>query len=88
MAERSHAVHQIQRLPQLGGQLLRAGLTLLATGIAIIWFYPELTAIAILAILLGVGLPLAFNNPFQELDLRTRTHNGAMMRFNLDAMLV
>ncbi len=41
MAERSHAVHQLERLPPLAGQLLRAVFTLLITAIAIVWIFPE-----------------------------------------------
>jgi ATP-binding cassette subfamily B protein len=87
MAERNHAVHQLERMPPLGGQLLRAVMALFATGAAIIWFYPELAPITGLAMLLGAGLPLAFNNRLQELDLRMHTHNGGLMRFYLEALL-
>jgi ABC-type bacteriocin/lantibiotic exporter with double-glycine peptidase domain len=87
MAERSHAVHRLGRLPQLGGQWLRAVLTLVVTAAAIVWLYPAGAPIAGLAALLGVGLPLAFNGGLQELELRARTHNGALTRFYLDALL-
>jgi ABC-type bacteriocin/lantibiotic exporter with double-glycine peptidase domain len=87
MAERNHAVHRLRRLPQLGGQLLRAALTLLATGTAIAWLYPPGAPVAALAVVLGVSLPLAFNPGLRELDLRACTHNGALARFYLDALL-
>jgi ABC-type bacteriocin/lantibiotic exporter with double-glycine peptidase domain len=87
MAERSHAVHRLGRLPQLGGQLLRAVLTLVVTGAAIAWLYPPGAPIAALAVILGAGLPLAFNPGLRELDLRARTHGGALIRFYLDALL-
>ena len=87
MAERGHAVHLLGRLPQLGGQWLRACLTLLVTAAAIAWIDPGGAPIALLAALLGVGLPLAFNPGLRELDLRARTHNGALTRFYLDALL-
>ena len=87
MAERSHAVHALDRLPSLGGQWLRACLTLGVTAAAIAWIYPGGTPIVLLAAALGVALPLASNRGLQELDLRARTHNGALMRYYLDALL-
>ncbi len=87
MAERSHAVHALGRLPPLGGQWLRACLTLVVTAGAIAWIDPTGAPIALLAAALGVGLPLAFNPALQELDLRSRTHNGALMQCYLDALL-
>ncbi|WP_036268774.1 ATP-binding cassette domain-containing protein [Methylocaldum szegediense] len=87
MAERSHVVHRLGRLPQLGGQLLRAVMTLIITGAAIAWLYPAGAPIAALSVVLGVGLPLAFNGSIEELELRARTHNGSLIRFYLDTLL-
>lgn len=87
MAERAHSVYRLGQLPQLAGQWLRAVLTLAVTGAAIAWLYPQGTPIAALAVGLGVGLPLAFNSSLQELELRARTHNGALSHFYLDALL-
>ncbi|MGH8589043.1 MAG: ATP-binding cassette domain-containing protein [Gammaproteobacteria bacterium] len=42
---------------------------------------------ATLAVIGAVGLPLAFQPHLQELDLRVRTHTGALTRFYLDALL-
>jgi ATP-binding cassette subfamily B protein len=87
MTERSHALHQVRLLPRLAGQLVRAALTLVLTAGAIAWVDPGLAVGAFLAAGLALGLPLAFNPLLSELDLRVRTHAGALSRFYLDALL-
>ncbi len=87
MAERSHSIHQLRLLPRLGGQLVRAVLALAVTGAALVWLYPAGAVLAALAVFLAVGLPLLFKPYLEELDLRVRTHSGALGRFYLDALL-
>jgi ABC-type multidrug transport system fused ATPase/permease subunit len=87
MVERSHSIHQLRLLPRLGGQLVRAVLALMLTGAALVWLYPAGAFLASLAVLLAVGLPLLFKPHLEELDLRVRTHTGALGRFYLDALL-
>jgi ATP-binding cassette subfamily B protein len=87
MAERSHSVHQLRHLPRLAGQFLRAALALAVTAAAIAWLDPPAGPAAILAGAVALALPLAFIPRLQELDLRVRTHAGALSRFYLDALL-
>jgi ATP-binding cassette subfamily B protein len=87
MAERSHALHRIRLLPRLGGQFLRAALTLAATAAAIAWVDPASALPATVAAVCAVGLPLLFLPLLSGLDLRVRTHAGALDRFYLDALL-
>jgi ATP-binding cassette subfamily B protein len=87
MAERSHAVHQVRLLPRLAGQFVRAALALLVTVAAIAWVDPAGAPAAVLAAVTALGLPLIFLSQLQELDLRVRTHAGALSRFYLDALL-
>jgi ABC-type bacteriocin/lantibiotic exporter with double-glycine peptidase domain len=87
MAERSHSIHQIRRLPELGGQLLRYAFEIVFTSAGIIWLDPAVAPIALLAALAAVAIPL-FSQPLLiERDLRLRTHSGALSRFYLDALL-
>jgi ATP-binding cassette subfamily B protein len=87
MAERGHSIHQVRQLPRLAGQFLRAGLTLLLTAWAIALLDPAGAPLAIAAAVLAACLPVAFNPLLQGLDLRVRTHAGALSRFYLDALL-
>jgi ATP-binding cassette subfamily B protein len=87
MAERSHSVHQLRLLPRLAGQFFRAALGLGVTAAAIAWLDPAGAPVAILAAVAALALPLAFLPQLQELDLRVRTHAGALSRFYLDALL-
>jgi ATP-binding cassette subfamily B protein len=87
MAERGHSLHQLRSLPRLAAQFGRATLTLLLTVAAIAWVDPGGVPVAVLAAAVAVGLPLLFLPSLQELDLRVRTHNGALSRFYLDALL-
>jgi ATP-binding cassette subfamily B protein len=87
MAERSHAIHQIRLLPRLLGQFSRTALALLITATAIAWIDPDSLLPAVLAAGMAIALPLAFNPLLAEMDLRVRTHSGALSRFYLDALL-
>jgi ABC-type bacteriocin/lantibiotic exporter with double-glycine peptidase domain len=87
MTERSHSMHQLRLLPDLGGQFLRfiCELALMTAGIA--WLDPLSAPVAVLAALVAVGLPLAVRPLLTERDLRVRTHVGALSRFYLDTLL-
>jgi ABC-type bacteriocin/lantibiotic exporter with double-glycine peptidase domain len=87
MAERSHSIHQIRRLPELGGQLLRYAFEIVFTTAGIIWLDPRSAPIAILAALAAVAIPLLSQPLLIERDLRLRTHSGALSHFYLDALL-
>jgi ABC-type bacteriocin/lantibiotic exporter with double-glycine peptidase domain len=87
MAERGHAIHQIRLLPRLAGQLTRAALALVFTAGAIAWVDPGAAPVALTAAGCALALPLLFHPLLRELDLRVRTHAGALGRFYLDALL-
>jgi len=87
MAERSHSIHLIRRLPELSGQLLRYGFEIVFTTAGIIWIDPPSALIAILAAIAALAIPLASQPLLVERDLRLRTHAGALTHFYLDALL-
>jgi ATP-binding cassette subfamily B protein len=87
MAERSHSIHLIRRLPELGGQLLRYSFEIVFTMAGIIWIDPASAPIAILAAFAALAIPLASQPLLLERDLRLRTHSGALTHFYLDALL-
>jgi ATP-binding cassette subfamily B protein len=87
MAERSHSLHRIRLLPELGGQFLLVSSELVLTTAGIAWLAPASTPLAILAAVLAIGIPLAAQPLLAERDFRVRTHVGALSRFSLDALL-
>ncbi|MDQ3624710.1 MAG: ATP-binding cassette domain-containing protein, partial [Verrucomicrobiota bacterium] len=87
MAERSHSVHTLRLLPELGGQFLRFGFELVLTTAGIIWLDPASAPLVLFAAAFSLGLPLFANPLLTERDLRIRTHTGALSRFYLDALL-
>ena len=87
MTERSHMIHRIRRLPELGGQLVRAACELALTAVGIAWIDRASAPLAAAAALVAVGLPLALQPVIGERDLRVRSHTGALCRYYLDAML-
>ena len=87
MAERSHSIHLIRRLPELGGQLLRYSFEIIFTTAGIIWIDPASALIALLAAFAALAIPLASQPLLMERDLRLRTHAGALTHFYLDALL-
>ena len=87
MAERSHSIHLIRRLPELGGQLLRYSFEIVFTTAAIIWIDPAAAPPALAAALASIAIPLVSQPLLAERDLRLRTHAGALTHFYLDALL-
>ncbi|HLK17676.1 MAG TPA: ATP-binding cassette domain-containing protein [Bryobacteraceae bacterium] len=87
MAERSHSIHQIRRLPELGGQLLRYGFEIVFTTAGIIVLDASLAPIALLAAFAAIAIPILSQPLLIERDLRLRTHSGALSHFYLDALL-
>ena len=87
MTERSHMIHRIRHLPELGGQLLRSSFELVLTAVGIAWLDPRSAPLAAAAAVVAVALPLAVQPVVIERDLRVRTHTGALCRYYLDALL-
>src|SRR5262249_32138796 len=91
MAERNHSAQALRTLPTLGGQFLRLTFELALTTAGIIWLDPQGKMggawVAVTAAVIAVALPLAIQSRLTERDLRVRSHNGALSRFYLDAML-
>jgi ATP-binding cassette subfamily B protein len=87
MAERGHALHLVRRLPELGGRLLRALCALVVTTLGIVWLSPSSGLAAGLIAVAAVAVPLLFGPLLSERHLRVRTHQGALGRFYLDALI-
>lgn len=87
MTERSHMIHRIRRLPDLGGQLLRSTFELALTAAGIAWLDPRSAPLAAGVAVVALVLPLAVQPVVMERDLRVRTHTGALCRYYLDALL-
>jgi len=87
MAERSHSVHRLRLVPDLGEWTLRTVSELLFTLAGLIWLDPGITPLVLLAGGLTVAVPLVLLPRLMEWDLRVRNHAGALSRFYLDALL-
>jgi ATP-binding cassette subfamily B protein len=87
MAERSHSLHRIRLLPELGGQLLLVSCELVLTTAGIAWLDPASAPLAVLTAALALGVPLTVQPLLAERDFRVRTHVGALSRFYLDTLL-
>lgn len=87
MALRCHLIPVIRTLPALLGQAWALIAELVVTTAAILWLAPSLWPLALSAALLTLGIPAIAQWAFQERDLRVQTHNGALSRFSLDALL-
>lgn len=87
MTERSHMIHRVRHLPDLGGQIVRAALELVLTAAGIAWLDHRLAPLAAIAALSALILPLLAQPTVIERDLRVRTHSGALSRYYLDALL-
>ncbi len=87
MAERSHSVHQLREVPEIGARLVRTLFELLVTTAGLIWIDIRSAPLAVLAAILAIVIPLLLQRPINEHDLRLRTHVGGLSHFYLDALL-
>ena len=87
MADRSHGVHRLRLVPDLGESFLRTGSELLFTLAGIVWLDPGSLPLVLVAGALSIGVPLVLLPRLEEWDLRVRNHAGALSRFYLDALL-
>jgi ATP-binding cassette subfamily B protein len=87
MADRNHNVHSLRVLPLLGGRLVRLSFELVLTTLGIIWLDPVGAPVVVPAALIALALPIAMQSRLTERDLRIRSHNGALSRFYLDALM-
>lgn len=87
MAERCHGAQSLRQLPQLGARFLRLSFELALTTAGLIWLNPAGAWAAALVAVAALAAPLALQSRLTEGDLRIRSHNGALSRFYLDAML-
>jgi ATP-binding cassette subfamily B protein len=87
MAERSHAVHRIRHLPDVGRQFLVAVIKMLAMSAGLVWLQPSAWPIVLGIIAAAMGPPILSQPLLTERDLRIRSHAAGLTRFYLDAML-
>lgn len=87
LAERVHSLHVMRQLGPLAGRIVRLVTELAATTAGIIWIDPDSAALAVLLAVVTLAIPLVFHPVLAELELRMRTHRGALSRYYLDALL-
>jgi ABC-type transport system involved in cytochrome bd biosynthesis fused ATPase/permease subunit/predicted double-glycine peptidase len=87
MAERGHAVHALRALPELGGRMVGVACALALTTAAVAWLDPPSAGPALLGAAVALLVPPAMHGFVAERDLRVRSHQGALARFYLDALL-
>jgi ATP-binding cassette subfamily B protein len=87
MTDRSHSLHQVRHLPELGGRFVRGVFELIFTVAGIVWLDAASLPLAVVAASVAFVLPLILQPLIVERDLRFRNHAGAVTRFYLDALL-
>lgn len=87
MAERSHVIHYLRRLPELGAQFLRTLFEMAFIVAAIGWLDIRSLPLAIAAAGGTLAIALGSQKTLIERDSRVRSHAGALARFYLDALV-
>jgi ATP-binding cassette subfamily B protein len=87
MAERSHSIHLVRELPELVRSLVGQTAQVVMNTVGVIWLYPAGMPFAIGLLLTALGVPLLLQPLSTQRNLRQRTHQGALARFYLDALL-
>jgi ATP-binding cassette subfamily B protein len=87
MTQRAHDLRSLSSFPNLGTSFVRTVFQFFLTVAAVILLDPKSLFIALLAMISSIALTVVSNTYLVELDLRLRTHVGALSRFYLDALL-
>ena len=87
MAERSHRLHELRGVTELGAEWLRAVFGMLLTTAGIVWLDPHCAPLVVVGAAVCIAVPLVAQPLLTECDLRLRNHAGAILRFHLDALL-
>lgn len=87
MTERAYGLITIHQLPQLISHCFRLIFTMVLTAIGIIFLMPNSWLLTLFAVGVAIGMPLMMQALFTEQDMRFRTHEAALSRFYLDALL-
>lgn len=87
LAERAHAIAGLKELPGALSRVLTAAAGLLSSLGAVLWLDPGLALPVVVAVLVGFAVPVAVHPLLASRELRRQTHDGALARTYLDAML-
>lgn len=87
LAERARSLLHVRHVPASAAELARTACQLLLTAAGIAWLDPKLTSWVVACATCTVATPLLMRRFLQERELRVRSHNGALGRFFLDALL-
>ena len=87
IAERVHSLHLIRQIPPLAGRFVRLVCEVLATTAGIVWLDNDSAVYAVILAAGVITIPLLSHPVLTELELRMRTHAGALSRYYLDALI-
>lgn len=87
MAERCHNAHELRALPGVVARIVRGVFELVLTAAALVWLDPAGAPWVLLTAAVVLVVPLAIQPRMTERDLEVRSHEGALGRFYLDALL-
>lgn len=87
LASRVHSLHQLRDLPVLAERTLRVMVDAVATTAGLVWLDPAAAPVALALLVVSVCAPWLAVPLLSELDLRFKTHAGALSRYYLDGLL-
>ncbi len=87
MTERAYGLMVINQLPPLVTHFLQLLLTMVLTAVGIAMLSPESSWLAVAATVMSICMSLVAQPVLTEQDMRFRTHEAALSRFYLDALL-
>lgn len=87
MADRAASTRMLQVLPRLVGELALQAASLVATALALCVLDPCTAPLTLLVAAGSVAAPALVMPLLREREARARAHNGALVRFHLDAQV-
>lgn len=87
MGERGHSVHAVRAVPEVAGRCLRSAAEASVLTVGLLWLDPGHGVLTAALAVVALGGPLLTLRWLVERDLAVRTHQGALGRFYLDALL-
>ena len=87
MAFRAHSLQLLRELPETVGHYLYLVVSIVITGVAIVWVYPGSALLASLAVIAACGVPALLMPTMVERDLRHRELSASLGSLYLDSLL-
>lgn len=87
LADRAHSVHRVRTVADVAGVAVRAAGELVGVLVGLVVAFPAGWPVAVALVAVAVAAPVVAVRVIGEVDMRARTHAGALSQFHLDGLV-